>query len=44
MLHKIFQLQKIDCGCKTKDSITLTEIIEGGNIIGKFIRKSFRKM
>ena len=22
-----------DCGCKTKDSLTLTEIIEGGNII-----------
>ena len=26
-------ITKHDCGCKTKDSLTLTEIIEGGNII-----------
>jgi len=23
----------VDCGCKTKDSLTLTEVIEGGNIL-----------
>jgi DNA-directed RNA polymerase subunit beta' len=26
-------IRKVDCGCKPKDSITLNEIIEGGNII-----------
>jgi len=26
-------ITKHDCGCKSKDSLTLTEIIEGGNII-----------
>ena len=26
-------ITKHDCGCKTKDSLTLSEIIEGGNII-----------
>ena len=26
-------ITSIDCGCKSKDSITLSEIIEGGNII-----------
>ena len=26
-------ITKTDCGCKSKDSITLSEIIEGGNII-----------
>ena len=26
-------ITKLDCGCKTKDSLTLTEVIEGGNIL-----------
>ena len=26
-------ITKVDCGCKQKDSISLTEIIDGGNII-----------
>ena len=26
-------ITKLDCGCKPKDSITLSELIEGGNII-----------
>jgi len=26
-------IKKHDCGCKTKDSLTMTEIIEGGNVI-----------
>jgi len=26
-------ITKLDCGCKSKDSLTMTEIIDGGNII-----------
>jgi len=26
-------ITKMDCGCKSKDSITLSELIEGGNIV-----------
>ena len=33
MSLKICSITKHDCGAKTKDSLTLSEIIEGGNII-----------
>ena len=33
MYAQDISITKIDCGCKSKDSIPLTEIIDGGNII-----------
>ena len=33
MFRKIFSITKTDCGCKSKDSLVLSEIIEGGNVL-----------
>ena len=33
MLHKIFKLLKKECDCKKRSSLTISEIIEGGNIL-----------
>jgi DNA-directed RNA polymerase, beta'' subunit/160 kD subunit len=35
-------ITKTDCGCKSKDSLTLSEIIDGGNIIVSLSERSIR--